>query len=567
MGAASAWARPAVEAVLNGVWQGILLVAVLALGMRLARRANAATRYAVWFITLAAVAVLPPVGWAWRAAVGSLGAAGAAEAGPALLLPGGPWPEVALAVWLVTSVVLLARVARGYRSMQALKERSEPLSAEEASLFEDLLEGHRGRRPIRIRRSGELPSPITAGLANPMILLPVDLLRALDAEDLRRIVLHELTHVRRGDDRAILLQRFIEAVFFFHPAVRFVASRLDLEREVACDDRVVELTGERKAYARCLARLAELGVVRHSALASGALLHRGHLVQRVTLLLDARRRVGERVSALLAGGALAAVAAAVLWLGARAPLVGVPDEGGALVAAEDADGPRPTPLTPAEALDAAPLVARLPAWEPVRLEDGRSDADGGRAAQPSPPPRMEQPRATLAAGEDGSVAEGAAGTAPAAPERRAERAVAEEEEDEDLIEVEAYPLLEGPDALPGASTLPQQRPAAPLGGDAADGGAGGEASRGPLQGVPLGEPLQSPQLGEPQSPRLGEPLQGEGARESGVTAPVSPTAEPVSGPGPSGVLPPAAPPGPAVDEVEAPRPGGVPRPIEPGSRR
>ena len=39
---------------------------------------------------------------------------------------------------------------------------------DEAALFEDLLDGHRGSRPIRIRRSRELPSPITAGLADPM---------------------------------------------------------------------------------------------------------------------------------------------------------------------------------------------------------------------------------------------------------------------------------------------------------------------------------------------------------------------------------------------------------------
>lgn len=557
MGAASAWARPAVEAVLNGVWQGILLVAVLALGMRLARRANAATRYAVWFITLAAVAVLPPVGWAWRALVGSFGAGGTAEADAALTLPGGPWPEVALAVWLGTSIILLLRVARGYRSMQALKERSEPLSAEETALFGDLLEEHRSRRPIRVRRSRELPSPITAGLANPMILLPVDLLRALDGEDLRRIVLHELTHVRRGDDRAILLQRFIEAVFFFHPAVRFVASRLDLEREVACDDRVVELTGERKAYARCLARLAELGVVRHSALASGALLHRGHLVRRVTLLLDPRRRVGERVSTLLAGGALAAVAAAVLWLGARAPLVGVPADGGEQVATDEAGAPRPTPLTPAEALDAAPLVARLPVWEPVRLEEGWSAAARDRMGEPSPPPRREQPRPTLAADEDGPVTERAARTAPAAPERRAERAVAEEEEE--LIELEAFPGLEGPDALPGGSTLPQQRPAASLRGDAAGGAPGGDAARGPLQGEPLGDPLP----GE----RLGEPLQGERVREPRDIAPGRPAGEPGSRPSASGLLPAATPESPAADDGQGPRPGGAPRPIEAASRQ
>ncbi|HUH12277.1 MAG TPA: M56 family metallopeptidase [Longimicrobiales bacterium] len=533
MDTASSWARPAVEAVLNGVWQGILLVAVLALGMRLARRANAASRYAVWWLTLLAVAALPAVGWTWRRAlegVLSFGApfAGGAEAGPALLLPAGPWPELLLVAWLGSSGILLLRVARGYRSMQALKERSEPLSDAEAALFRDLLEGHDGRRPIRIRRSRELPSPITAGLANPMILMPADLLNRLDDGDLRRIVLHELTHVRRGDDRAILLQRFIEAFFFFNPAVRFVAGRLDLEREVACDDRVIALTGERKAYARCLAHLAELGVVRDAALASGALLHRGHLVRRVTLLLDGRRRVGERVSSALAGGALAVLGTAVLWLGAQAPVLGVPPgAAGEQVAVDGGEGLQPTLLTPEEALRAAPLPARLPTWEPVRVSvDGpASSASVRREPAVAAPTPVERSRPVLAGAADTAARGRALDASPRPVDGRAERALAEDEdEDEFRYEEEALPFLEAADALSD------------------------DAAHAP--------PLQAP--------RRGTPLQGGPALPAGGEQETSRS-------GPAGGLRPFAVPGasglsPAPGEEGLPLPPGGARPAESPSR-
>lgn len=48
-------------AVLNGGYQGLLLTAVIWLGLKLFPRANAATRHAVWFATILVVALLPAV--------------------------------------------------------------------------------------------------------------------------------------------------------------------------------------------------------------------------------------------------------------------------------------------------------------------------------------------------------------------------------------------------------------------------------------------------------------------------------------------------------------------------
>ena len=44
---------------LNGLWQGVPLVAIAWLVTRLIPRSDAATRYAVWFVTLLALAIVP----------------------------------------------------------------------------------------------------------------------------------------------------------------------------------------------------------------------------------------------------------------------------------------------------------------------------------------------------------------------------------------------------------------------------------------------------------------------------------------------------------------------------
>src|SRR5215469_14000850 len=100
--------------------------------------------------------------------------------------------------------------------------------------------------------------PIVAGLRRPSILLPATLLGALGEDELDQIGIHEAAHIARCDDRALILQRVLEALLPLHPVVRWIARRIDLEREIACDDFVVRAFGNPRPYAACLTRVAEL---------------------------------------------------------------------------------------------------------------------------------------------------------------------------------------------------------------------------------------------------------------------------------------------------------------------
>ena len=99
---------------------------------------------------------------------------------------------------------------------------------------------------------------MVAGLRRPSILIPARLLDELEEAELDQIGLHEAAHLARRDDYALLFQRVIEALFALHPVVRWIARQIDLEREIACDDLVVEATGRPRSYASCLTRVVEL---------------------------------------------------------------------------------------------------------------------------------------------------------------------------------------------------------------------------------------------------------------------------------------------------------------------
>ena len=50
------------------------------------------------------------------------------------------------------------------------------------------------------------------------------------------VLLHELAHIRRLDLWVVVVQRVVQAVFFFHPAVHVANWIIDQLREYACDD-------------------------------------------------------------------------------------------------------------------------------------------------------------------------------------------------------------------------------------------------------------------------------------------------------------------------------------------
>jgi hypothetical protein len=81
--------------------------------------------------------------------------------------------------------------------------------------------------------------PTVVGVLRPMILLPASLMTGLAPDDFAAIIRHELAHVRRYDLWMNLVQRIIESLLFFHPAVLLIIRRLSPERQKSFEEFVV----------------------------------------------------------------------------------------------------------------------------------------------------------------------------------------------------------------------------------------------------------------------------------------------------------------------------------------
>lgn len=341
------------SALMNGAIASVLVAGAVWLGMLVASRfLNAATRYLVWWVVLAVTVGLPawylPVRLAPRAdgartqvplrAPDERQSSGdmtrppeiglATETPPAnhlhfpIVIAAGRLPRWAGAVWAAVSLLMLVRLAMSWMALRRRKLRASEAPAQLAghlSLW--LTQCGCSRARVRVAVSSEISTPMVAGLRAPSILIPAGLLDSLSEAELDQVGLHETAHLSRHDDGALIVQRFAEALFALHPIVRWIARRIDLEREIACDDFVVQATGSPRPYAACLTRVAELtGGVRGSLVAAAVADERSHLTRRVDMLLNPyRHRETRPLRARLAAIAVSLVA--VAWITAHAPAV------------------------------------------------------------------------------------------------------------------------------------------------------------------------------------------------------------------------------------------------------
>jgi D-alanyl-D-alanine endopeptidase (penicillin-binding protein 7) len=103
--------------------------------------------------------------------------------------------------------------------------------------------------------SNTVGGPVTFGFLSPTILLPARVAELPD--DLREAIAHhELAHVRRRDWLFVLLEESIRSALWFHPAIWFVLSRIQLAREQVVDAEVVGLTRDRERYLDALVAVA-----------------------------------------------------------------------------------------------------------------------------------------------------------------------------------------------------------------------------------------------------------------------------------------------------------------------
>ena len=285
-----AFSQVAAPMVATALWQGLVVAAGLAICLRLAPRMPAAHRFTVWAAGFVALVALPFVHLLPLLGITAPNIPSTAVAESATK----PWLQLDMrwglalaALWLAASAFRAVDLAiHSFRLRKLWKAATpiEPSMSRALSQFSTNGMDHQARAPICSTR--ELDRPSVIGFLAPRILIPAWLLARLSPMELQQVVLHEAEHLRRGDDWTNLFQKLCLVLFPLNPALWWIERRLCLEREMACDEGVIKLTRAPRAYAACLASLAERNLQRRAeALSLGAWQRRPELVQRVHRIL------------------------------------------------------------------------------------------------------------------------------------------------------------------------------------------------------------------------------------------------------------------------------------------
>jgi beta-lactamase regulating signal transducer with metallopeptidase domain len=276
-------AQIAIAHVLNSFPEGFLVAGLAWFVLRLLPKQSSGTRFVVWLVTLLSIAVLPFIGTPAAAR-----ALATPSIGHSLLAFPEKWALVLFSLWLLALCGAMLQFSVGIWRLRCLRNSCITINPDELEpSVAQVLRDFSSSRSVTLASSQDLTVPAAIGFFKPTIVIPQWVLQELPPEELKVILLHESAHLRRWDDWTNLLQKIVRAVFFFHPAVWWIERRLSLEREMACDDQVVAVTGNPRGYAKCLVAIMERNFARRAwALAHAAVSHAQEATIRLARILD-----------------------------------------------------------------------------------------------------------------------------------------------------------------------------------------------------------------------------------------------------------------------------------------
>jgi beta-lactamase regulating signal transducer with metallopeptidase domain len=323
-----------------------LLALAALVDFALRRRASAATRHLVWSLAIAALLALPAAmaalpRWPVRIPVepaltavaervatrvatrvvtraaspaaeaalpagesGTPASPAARTAAPAAAAAG----TVALVLYAIGALLLLARIALEPFALRRVTRSAVEISdGEWRTLFDECGRRMGVRDRVRLLRSAREVMPFTFGTLTPAIVLPASS-TAWNEERRRAVLLHELAHVARRDCLAQRLASLARALYWPHPGAWHAARRLRVERELACDDRVLAAGAGARDYATHLLELAHSFRAAPAPATALGMARPRQLEHRLLAILDAaRNRAGLGGRGLFAGVAITIV--------------------------------------------------------------------------------------------------------------------------------------------------------------------------------------------------------------------------------------------------------------------
>ncbi len=163
-------------------------------------------------------------------------------------------------------------------------------------LFNDLKSKLNIKRNIKLHTGNTFNTTFISGILNPKIFIPSYYLDNLDIEKLEYILIHELSHYKRKDILVNYLQIIIQIFYWFNPIIYIAMKYIRDDRELACDDYVMEFIEEDNSidYGMTIIEMARITVKNNNRNYLVSFSNKEPLIKRRIKMVDRFRKINTK---------------------------------------------------------------------------------------------------------------------------------------------------------------------------------------------------------------------------------------------------------------------------------
>ncbi len=290
--------------VLHSLWQGIVIALFLFLGLHLLKNKNPKWQYEASCFALFSVLVTALATFIFYFDNKIISGSGQADqnmltdiGGTVLFVPQAaininsasmfeqylPW---VVSFWLIGVLVLTIRFFANFLYLHHFRKQSITLGHVWQKKIEGMRQKMKISRAVQLAESALAKTPMTLGFLKPVIIFPIGTLNQLSPSETEAILAHELAHIFRNDYIQNIFVSIIEILFYYHPAVWWISSRIHGLRENCCDDMAVKICGDSVTYVKALVKLEDLKTLPAPELAMSFSGRKNTLLSRVKRILN-----------------------------------------------------------------------------------------------------------------------------------------------------------------------------------------------------------------------------------------------------------------------------------------
>jgi beta-lactamase regulating signal transducer with metallopeptidase domain len=195
---------------------------------------------------------------------------------------------------IIFGVLIIKTIIQFYQLSTLVKTSNFSDSDKYTSFIYNLPNVSKGHK-IKLGISSTIDTPISFGWIEPIILLPIALVNQLSVKEIESIILHEWAHILRNDYLINIITSLIQVILFFNPFTYLFNKAISLQREIACDNYVINASVEKIDYLNTLYKIAagmhskEVIIQNTSKWTMGFLNMQNELLYRVKILTKTNR--------------------------------------------------------------------------------------------------------------------------------------------------------------------------------------------------------------------------------------------------------------------------------------